>query len=72
MHHQDEGAPGKRTISVIESELPVGLYKILFYFEACVHESIILFANNAFVWAPRFPPLSHTLLRNILFPLDHP
>jgi len=51
---------------------PLGLYKILFTFEACVHESIIFLAHTTFVWVPHFHPSSHTLLRNILFPLDHP
>jgi len=49
---------------------PIGLHKILFYFGAYVHESMIFFANTTFVWAPHFPPSSHTLLRNVLFPLD--
>jgi len=35
-----------------------------------VLESILFFANTAFVWAPRFPVSLHTLLRNILVPLD--
>jgi len=46
------------------------LYKILFDFEAYAHESTIVLANTTFVWAPHSPPSSHTLLRNILFPLD--
>ena len=50
----------------------LGFYTILFYFEAYVHESMLFFANTTFVWAPRFPPASHTLLRNVLFPLDLP
>ena len=29
----------------------IGLYKILFYFEAYVHESMIFFANTTFIWA---------------------
>ena len=48
--------------------LGLGLYKILFYYEACVHESMLFFANSTFVWAPHFPPSSHTLLRNLCFP----
>jgi len=43
-----------------------GLYKIFLYIKACVHESIIFFANTPLV-AP--PPL-HTRLRILLFPLD--
>jgi len=30
----------------------VSFYKMLFYVEAFVHESILLFANRPFVWAP--------------------
>ena len=48
--------------------IEVGIYKILFYFEAYVHESIIFFANTTFVWAPHSPPSPRSLLRNILFP----
>jgi len=36
------------------------LYKILFYVEAYVHESMIFFANTTFVWAPHSPSSSHT------------
>ena len=39
-------------------------------YEACVHESILLFANTTFVWAPRCPVSLHTLLRKRLVPLD--
>ena len=52
--------------------LRLGLYKISLYFEAYVHESIILFANTLFVWVPHSPPSSHTQLRNILFPSNPP
>ena len=45
----------------------LGLYKILFYFEAFVHTSMIFCANTSFVWAPHPPPLSPTRLLNILF-----
>jgi len=48
----------------------VAYYKILFEFEAYMHESIVFFANTTFVWATHVPPSSHTLLRNQLFPLD--
>jgi len=60
---------------VWESEAPVGLYKILFHFEAFVHESIILLLP---------PPRLHLhcphgcntiailLLRNIRTPSDPP
>jgi len=37
-----------------------------------MHESMLFFANTTFVWAPHFPPTSHTLLRSVLFPLDLP
>ena len=49
-----------------------GLYKILFYVEAYVHESVIFFANTSFVWAPHSLPSSHTRLRNIFPPLTPP
>ena len=44
----------------------------MFYFEVYVQESMIFFANTTFVWAPHFPPSSHTVLRNIVCPLDPP
>jgi len=34
----------------------VGLFKILFYFEAYVHESMIFFANTTFVLGTPLPP----------------
>jgi len=50
----------------------LGLYKILFYFEAYLHESMILFAKTTFGWALHCPPSSHTLFRNVVFPRDPP
>jgi len=45
-----------------------GLYKIFFYLEAAVHESILFCANAPFVWAPYPPPcIAHTLARYIVF-----
>jgi len=50
-----------------------GLYKILFYVEAVGHESVLLFVNSSFVWAPSpHRPSPHTLLRNIVYPPDPP
>jgi len=47
----------------------IGLYKILFYFEAYVHESMIFFVNTTVVWAPYPPPLiAHTIAQYIVSP----
>jgi len=46
---------------------PLDMYKILFYFEAYVHESILFFANSLCFSVPP-PPSFHTQLRNIAFP----
>jgi len=53
----------------IQFHLSLGLYKIVFYFKPYLHESMIFFANTTFVWAPHFPPSSHTPLRSIVVPL---
>ena len=50
----------------------LGLHKIFLQLEPCVQESMILFANNPFVWAPHSAPSSPTLLRNTVFPPGHP
>ena len=51
-------------------ELEFGLYKILFYFWAFVHESIQFFPHAPFVQAAHPTPSSPTRLRNIMFPPD--
>jgi len=49
---------------------PLDMYKILFYFEAYVHESILFFANSLCVSVPPPPPfISHTTAQHSV-PLD--
>jgi len=49
--------------------LQVGLYNILFYIEAYVHESMTFFANTPFVWAPHASPfIAHTIAQYIVSP----
>jgi len=66
-----QGGPHPQ-LALRSSHPPIGLYKILFYGEAYVHESVRFFANTTFVWGPHSPSSSHTRLRNILFPLAPP
>jgi len=45
----------------------LGLYKIMVYVEACVHKSILLFANSPCVWTPPSPPLiAHPIAQYII------
>ena len=53
-------------------EPALDLYKRFVQFEACVRETILLFTNTPFVWAPNPSPESPTLLHNSVFAPDHP
>jgi len=49
-------AEAREALARALSEVRFGLYKILFCFWACVHESILFFAHPPFIYLPRHRP----------------
>jgi len=56
----------------VGGDLWLGLYKIFVLFDAFVQESTLLSASTPLVWAPHSIPSLPTLVRNMVFPPDHP
>jgi len=48
--------------------LGLGLDQIFVYIEAFVHESLLLFTNTSFVWAPPPPCIAHTSAHYVVPP----